>query len=90
MAAESGERIVEVAWEDTSQSHGWQSEEKAAIDPWICHSVGYVLEDNKKHIRIMESSGQPTAAGVTGLDHGCATSIPRSAIRKVTELARKR
>ncbi len=84
------ERIVEVEWEDAAASHGWQSEKGAQIDPWVCHSVGYVLEDNKKHIRIMESRGQPSDPDNPSRDHGCASSIPRSAIRKVTELTRKR
>ena len=84
------DRIVEVIWEDASSRHGWQSEEQAQVNPWIVHSLGYVLEDDERHIRIMEARAEASDSDNTARDHGCATSIPRSAVRKVTELARKR
>jgi hypothetical protein len=83
-------RITEVEWEDASSSHGWQ--EKADLpNPWIVHTVGYVDRDDDEGIVLVEAR---VFSGDFGRDspkdrkrnYGCATAIPRSAIRKITEL----
>ena len=88
------ERIVEVEWEDTAASHGWQERDDLP-ETWLIHTVGYVDREDEAGIRLYEGR---SISDVTGSDHskkrardiGCATMIPRSAIRKVTELGPKR
>ena len=83
------ERIVEVEWEDSSLTHSWTPVEALPKDVAVaCRSVGYLESDNERGMRLLFQHG---------LDHDgeieqfcCSTFIPRSAIRKVTELARKR
>ena len=81
-------RIVEVEWEDTLTRHGWSSSDELPTQAWLIHSVGYVTQDDKAGLVVVEARGE-SASGV-GKDYGCATFIPRSAIRKVTELSRRR
>ena len=83
-----GERIVEVCWEDTLTRHGWSSSDELPIQAWQVRSVGYVTQDDDAGLVVVEARGE-TKSGV-GKDYGCATFVPRSAIRKVTELTRKR
>jgi hypothetical protein len=83
------ERIVEVEWEDSCGRCGWQSPA-----PWpgttapLCESVGYVLEEGERGIVI--TGGLTTNWEGTDRRTDCTTFIPRSAIRKVTELKRGR
>ena len=88
------ERIVEVEWEDTAATHGWQKHDDMP-EPWMIHSVGYVDRDDKLGIRLYEARSISYTGGDElpkgkSRDFGCASMIPRSAIRKVTELSRKR
>ena len=83
-------RIIEVEWEDSFSRFGWQEESQLPREASACHSVGYVYEEGDRGIGLCESvSDRPPTADV---DHGYghSTFIPRSAIRKVTELSRKR
>jgi hypothetical protein len=84
------ERIVEVEWEDTAATHGWQ-EGKDFPETWLIHSVGYVDRDDDAGMRLYEARSISDVSGTghsrgRARDYGCATMIPRSAIRKVTEL----
>ena len=79
------ERIVVVEWEDTVGRHGWSDQ---VVTPHTdIHSVGYVERDDDRGIILLfgrdgsETSGDP---------YDCSKFIPRSAIRKVTELRPKR
>ncbi len=88
------ERIVEVEWEDCSGRHGWMTPEElreyTSDREFIVTTLGYVQEDDKRGIVIVEAL---PADGVKKDGHrmvGCATFVPRSAIRKVTELARRK
>ena len=85
------ERIVEVLWEDTATGHGWQSG-AADLKTAMCRTVGYVVQEDDEVIVTVETSIdiEPDGEPKTEKRWGCATAIPRSAIRKVTELARKR
>lgn len=88
------ERIVEVEREDTASTHGWQEKDQMP-ETWLIHSVGYVDREDEDGLRIYEAR---SISDVRRSDHskarardiGCATMIPRSAIRKVTELCPKR
>ena len=82
------ERIVEVAWEDTLTRHGWSSHDELPTQAWLIQSVGYVTQDDDAGLVVVEARGG-SASGV-GKDYGCATFIPRSAVRKVVELKRAR
>lgn len=87
------ERIVEVEWEDCSGRHGWNTpaEMKEFLDDreFAVTTLGYVEEDDDRGLVLIEAG--PTGARKEGHRMiGCVTFIPRSAIRKVTELARKR
>ncbi len=78
------ERIVEVKWEDTVTRHGWTDK---LVNPLTdIHSVGYVEKDDDEGMILLD--GKDGAEGTE--TYSCSTFIPRSAIRKVTELARKR
>ena len=82
------ERIVEVEWVDTLTRHAWSSSDELPTKCWQIRSVGYVVQDDDVGIVVVEARGDASDLDVK--DHGCATMIPRSAIRKVTELTRKR
>ena len=82
------ERIVEVVWEDTLTSHAWNSREEMPTATWTIHSVGYVVQDDDAGLLIVEAKGEAQPRSTK--DYGCATIIPRSAIREVSELSRKR
>ena len=77
-------RIVEVLWQDTVTRHGW-TDRLVDTHPDI-HSVGYVEKDDDEGIILLDGIDKVDGA----LSYSCSTFIPRSAIRKVTELARKR
>ena len=82
------ERIVEVEWEDTLTRHAWSNVDELPAQAWWIHSVGYVTQDDDAGLVVVESRGD--SGSRASKDYGCATFIPRSAIRKVTELSRKR
>ena len=87
----NGKRIVEVEWEDSNAVHGWHKSEDNDYTTSPCVSVGYVVDDRDEAISLAESLDQsPDKPNVKIHNHGCVTTIPRSAIRKVTELSRKR
>ena len=90
------ERMVEVEWEDSASTHGWQEVEEFP-EPWIIHSIGYVERDDEQGIKLYEARSISQTSDVghkdpkrRARDYGCATAIPRSAIRHVWELRRKR
>jgi hypothetical protein len=84
------ERIVEVEWEDAASTHGWHEADDLP-ESWTIHSVGYVERDDGRGIRLTEGKPQLEGRQKKGArDYGCTTMIPRSAIRKVTELKRGR
>jgi hypothetical protein len=80
------ERIVEVEWTDVSTTHGWhKKDQESGLSP--CLSVGYLVEENDEYLVLAESLDESVVPdGVTSNNLGCTTSIPRSAIRKITEL----
>jgi hypothetical protein len=84
------ERIAEVEWVDTLTKHGWLAPADVPTKPWLIHSVGYVFQDDAEGIVLLEARGDSENSGERMKDCGCATMIPRSAIRKVTELRRGR
>ena len=80
------QRIVEVKWEDTLTRHAWSSHDELPTQAWLIPSVRYVTQDDDAGLVVVESRGD--SGNRTSKDFGCATFIPRSAIRKVTELTR--
>ncbi|KKM92791.1 hypothetical protein LCGC14_1215020 [marine sediment metagenome] len=79
--------IVEVEWEDSHTSHGWQDEPSLPASLTV-RSVGYAQRNDKSGITLVESIVQANNPGLA--KYGCTMAIPRSAIRKVTKLGPKR
>ena len=83
-------RIVEIEWEDSSTHHRWHSDKTVHVTS-PCKTVGYVVRDDKEAMSLAESiDASPPLKDTIISDFGCVTTIPRSAIHKVTELSRKR
>jgi len=81
-------RIVEVEWKDTLTRHAWSSLDELPTQAWRIRSVGYVTQDDERGLVVVEAHGESGTS--ISKDYGCATFIPRSSIRKVWELRRKR
>ena len=80
------DRIIEVEWEDTVGRHGW-NDKLVQISNRFIISVGYVEQDDKQGIILLFGhDGSEFSAD----QYDCSKFIPRSAIRKVIELSRKR
>ncbi len=79
------ERIVEVEWGDSISRHGWSA--RVVQPAGAIHSLGYVEKDDEEGIILLSGMAD---AETTGDPYDCSTFIPRSAIRKVTELTRSR
>ena len=77
------DRVVEVEWEDSALTHGWGGE--VAKEPAKCVTRGRVLEDDERGMLLVFQTGY---YGPDEENHCCSSFIPRSAIRKVTELKR--
>lgn len=79
------ERLVLVEWEDSASTTDWAEEhEILGLKPGLIQTVGFVHEESDAMIRLL--SDVPVAEN-DGLK-GRVIAIPRSAIRKVTELRR--
>ena len=85
------ERMVEVEWEDSTGTHGWSRRSQLPDKPDTNHSLGYVIEDTDSYLQITEArvDDDETTEDVRHHPYGCATMIPRSAIRHVWELRRE-
>lgn len=86
MEKKSSERVVEVEWEDSSLRHGWQ--DRDGLDQRVarCVTRGVVERDDDEGMLILFQ----TAQYADGRGYCCSAFIPRSAVRKVTELGPKR
>ncbi len=75
-------KILEVEWDDSRGAHGWRTDVvKPPTKP--CSSVGYVEKDDDEGVILYESIDLDPS---TTHRYGCSTFIPRSAIRKTTQL----
>ena len=85
------ERIVEVEWEDSCGADRWLTEDDRdeffAQPPLLLHTVGFVVRDDEQALGLAEAV---PANPSPGKQWGSCIIIPRSAIRKITELARRR
>lgn len=85
------DRIVEVVWEDSACVSAWHNEEDipGAGDP--IRSVGFVYRDDDTGVVLIQSMNEVKDGPSTRTSRFSATLIiPRSAIREVRELGRKR
>jgi hypothetical protein len=83
-------RIVEVEWEDSTTVNGWHHEEDIpGVDPIV--SVGHLHHEDESELVLVQSMNL-TVDGPRVRTAKLSESliIPRSAIRKVTELRRGR
>ncbi len=76
--------VVEVEWDDTQTRHAWSNWTELPTQAWQIKSVGYVIRDDDTGFVLVESLGKSVTS--VSKDYGCATFIPRSAVRKVTRL----
>lgn len=81
------ERMVEVEWEDSSLQHGWKDWSKLAQQAANCVTRGLVAEDNENGMLLVFQTAD-YGGGERGFEG--SSFIPRSAIRNVWELRRKR
>ena len=81
------DRIVEVEWEDSVHADGWKlNTEIASMKPAMVKTVGYVRQDSDEMILVLSD----VAVHVDDGTEGRPLVIPKSAVRKVTELGPKR
>ena len=80
------DRIIEVEWEDTVGRHGW-NDKLVQISNRFIISVGYAEQDDEQGIILLFGHD---GSEFSGDQFDCSKFIPRSAIRKVWELSRKR
>lgn len=79
------ERIVEVEWEDSNVVQGWADKgDIRDLKPALIRTLGYVEEDSPEMLKLITD----TPVEDDGSSKGRVIAIPRSAIRKVTELKR--
>ena len=84
MVANKRLAVVEVTWEDTTSWHSWmEGQDCKQMKPSVCVSVGYLLENGKKVLRMATSSGADDT-------YGMLTAIPQGCIRKVRTLRKGR
>ena len=81
------ERIVEVEWDDSALRHGWEDRDGLRQTVAHCITYGVVEHDDEDGILLLFQTST-YADGDRG--YCCSSVIPRSAIRKVTELGKKR
>lgn len=79
---DKGYRAVHVEWVDSAGRSGWQTS-KAAKESGVslCRSVGWLIDENPKHICIAHSHDIEDGGGICD-----SMSIPRCAIRRVRKL----
>jgi hypothetical protein len=76
------ERIVEVVWEDSVARDGWTDKVVTVPESYI-FTAGYIQRDDERGVVLLFSKDHNESSGTP---YGCSMFIPRSAIRKVTEL----
>lgn len=79
-------KLVEVEWVD-SISHcdqPWRTPEelRGSVEPNVCHTAGYLFEDEDQVTIVMSH-------GSYGTEVGMALTIPRVAIRRILPLTRE-
>jgi len=81
--AERRPPIVEVEWEDAANNPRWLTPDEVLhavhLHPFIAHSVGYVIHDDKTAMTLAEGINSEGW-------YGACWRIPRGMIRKVRKL----
>lgn len=79
------ERIVLVEWEDSACETDWLEERQILLlKPGLIRTVGFVHEDSAAMLRLLSDVPAEDDGGTKGR----VIAIPRSAVRKITELKR--
>ena len=75
------DKIVKVKWEDTVTNDNWATKENAvkwSKKDFICESVGFLMEKNKKHIILASMRGFNEDVSMSQkIPMGCVKSIKR-------------
>ena len=84
--------VVEVEWEDSTTSHGWnKSEEALGVKPDLATSVGFLIEETPKLVRL---TGCTVHLAEKQFDRhsrfDCVMVIPRSAVRSMRQIRKAR
>ena len=80
-------RIIEVLWEDSVSTHGWQAEHDLSRTPSLITSVGYVIRDDAVGVVVVQGiDHSETPPTHSHSNYGCCLVIPRSAVREVRVL----
>lgn len=84
--------VVEVVWEDSTTQHGWnKSEEALEVVPDFATSVGFLIEETPKLVRIAKSTVHVAEKDYERSSRfSCVTVIPRSAVRSMRRLRKAR
>ena len=84
MSKEGRPAVVEVTWVDTTSWHTWLEEQDyRGLKPTVCVSVGYLLKNDKRVVRMAMSHGSEDTYGMIKV-------IPQGCIRKVRTLRKGR
>jgi hypothetical protein len=77
-----------IEWDDiVSHSNGWLSKEDISkLDTWPMFTVGYVIEETEKTIKVVSTHSQPKLEDIT---YGHDTIIPKGAVTR-RKILRKR
>ena len=69
---------VKVEWIDSCYTAGWHSKESLKNEPDECFSYGLLVKSNRKAVTLIQTE--------SGKSYTEALTIPRSVIKKITEL----
>jgi hypothetical protein len=80
------DKVVRIDWIDTNGSGRWTDREWAMekVRPTLCRSYGAIIDETPEYITLAGSLD----GGNDNVDH--VTSIPRTAIKKITKLVEKK
>lgn len=75
--------LVLITWDDAYTEDGWQDREAyKPAEPQICHTVGYVMEKNRKSIVVAQTISENQT--------GARWRIPRGMVIKIEVLRKGR
>lgn len=86
-------RLVEIVWIDSAGHNGWEDEdqimlEASASNYQLCLTVGYVILETPKFYLLSPSLASGSYSRNRLL--GDAISIPKAAVKRVSDLSRRR
>ncbi len=71
--------LVEVYWTDAQTSHGWEEEGESDIDVPMVVTVGFLVRQNEKGVRLASTVGSDRT-------HNARIDIPEKMVQSIKEL----